>query len=211
MSENDQDHARRKSLLLRSAKVVCSSGEYVCVVRDVSETGTTLRYLHAIPPEKRLFLALANGLTCPIELVDQEGDEATYRFASAISVDEFLHESQPFDLRPIRLTIAASALVIDGQDTHSATLIDLSTHGAKFACAGVMRPDRLISFQISGTKQMLGQIAWCDRAYAPLHYGLQFRHPLGLRELAEAALRIQPLGVPTNEEPRASIQATSAA
>lgn len=184
----------RKSLLLRSAKVVCLSGEYVCLVRDVSETGTTLKFLHAIPPEPRIILMLANGLTYPIERVREEGEEAAYRFAAPIAPDEFIHEDTPFALRPIRLAIRASARVIDGRHSHAAQLLDLSSEGAKIECTGMLKPQRIISIQLSGAAQQLAQVAWCDEAAEPARYGLHWRQPLGLAGLAAAALRMQPFG-----------------
>ena len=51
--------ADRSALLLRVAKLICQSGEYVCLVRDVSWTGLRLRLFHALPDERFVFLQLA--------------------------------------------------------------------------------------------------------------------------------------------------------
>ena len=43
--------AQRFTLLIRTAKLVCESGEYLCVIRDVSSTGVRLRLFHDLPAD----------------------------------------------------------------------------------------------------------------------------------------------------------------
>ncbi|MEO0589518.1 MAG: PilZ domain-containing protein [Pseudomonadota bacterium] len=178
--------------MLRTAKVVCQSGEYVCLIRDLSLQGVSLSFLHATPHEPRILLALANGQTYPIQRVWEGKTRAGYRFASHVSLDEFRHEAQPFAVRPIRLSIEASARVIDGRKSYSAHLLDISIHGARIACEADMSAGRLVSLQVSGMAQQLCTIIWSDAGLEPAHFGLQFQHPLGLKELAHAALKLQP-------------------
>lgn len=47
----DQDHraAPRFTLLLRMAKLVCGPAEFLCIVRDVSETGASVKLFHPLP------------------------------------------------------------------------------------------------------------------------------------------------------------------
>ncbi|MEE4153411.1 MAG: hypothetical protein V2I27_04565 [Erythrobacter sp.] len=184
--------ARRRTLMLRSAKVVCASGEYVCIVRDVCEIGTTLSFLHDVPPDDRMILALGNGLTYPVERVWSGKRQAGYRFGAQVIMDEFLHERAPFELRPIRLAILAPAYLIDGRERHAVQLLNVSTHGALFESAHEHALLRLFGFQISGMPQYLGQVCWREGH----QHGLRFQHPLALQELAELALALQPFGAP---------------
>lgn len=183
----------RRSLLLRSAKVVCASGEYVCLVRDVSQIGTSLSFLHDVPPDARMILALANGLTYPIERVWSGRRQAGYRFGAHVLMEEFLHERAPFELRPIRLEIPARARTIDGRERAPVRMLDISTHGAKFESLSDYNLHQLIGFQIEGVQQYLGELCWREGTL----YGLRFQHPLALRELAGLALALQPFGAPT--------------
>lgn len=205
---------KRASPMLRSAKVVCLTGEYVCLVRDVSDTGVLLSYLHEVPGEARIILVLGNGQTYPIQRLWEGESQASYRFASAISVPEFLHERSPFALRPVRLSVAASARLVDGADAHAAQLVDLSTHGAKIDCAARLACDRRISFQAHGMAPRPATIIWSETTGNAARCGLQFSEPLTLRELAQASLRMQPLRAPP-AAPAAILgqttQATSAA
>ncbi len=188
--------ARRKSLMLRSAKVICQTGEYVCLVRDVCEIATSLSFLHDAPPEPRILLCLANGNTYPIERVWSGKRQAGYRFGGHVSLEDFMHETTPFEARPTRLAIAANALLTDGRTNHRARLLDISTHGAKFECTSTLRQRGLIGFHLNGLNARLGQIAWSDGSGRIARFGLQFQHPVPLRELAQAALRLQPFDAP---------------
>lgn len=189
--------------MLRSAKVVCQTGEYVCLVRDVCEVATSLSFLHDVPPEARIILCLANGRTYPIERVWSGKRQAGYRFASDVAPDEFRHETGPYETRPIRLDIKAPAQILDGREAYGAQLLDISNHGAKFECASLLQEHRLLGFRVSGMNQRLGQIVWTERHGAEntseaWRYGIQFQHPVALQELANAALRLQPFDAPVS-------------
>ena len=84
--------AKRASLLLRRAKLVCQTGEYLCLIRDVSELGVGLGFLHDVPPEPRTLLQLANDRTYPIERVWTGQRQAGYRFGGSVTLEEFLRE-----------------------------------------------------------------------------------------------------------------------
>ncbi|MEO0462731.1 MAG: PilZ domain-containing protein [Pseudomonadota bacterium] len=192
-----QTHAEaRKALMMRTAKVVCQTGEYICVMRDVSEVGTSLSFLHDAPPERRIMLALANGLTYPIERVWAGKRQAGYRFASAVETGEFFQCDEPYSARPIRLGIRAGALLTDGRDNLPAQMVDLASHGARIECIADWSENRLLSFRVNGLPQRLGQIAWREEGGAVDTYGLQFQHPIPLADLAVAAHRLQPFDAP---------------
>lgn len=181
------------SPLLRTAKVVCQTGEYICLMRDVSEEGILLSFLHEAPSEPRKILMLSNGHTHPIQRIWTGERQAGYRFAASIDLEEFLEERTPFAVRPMRLSVRAAARVVDGRQTHFAQLMDLSTHGAKFACSGEFALGREVSFQAHAMAPQLGEIIWSDvDGEHGQVYGLQFRQPLTLRQLAEVSLRMQP-------------------
>ena len=65
----DLRDAPRFSLVIRTAKLICRSGEYPCVVRDVSATGVRVRLFDALPPDSHLALELANGERYAMERV----------------------------------------------------------------------------------------------------------------------------------------------
>src|ERR1700712_1925892 len=130
-SYDDLREAPRFSLIIRSAKLVCESGEYLCVVRDISATGARLRLFHEPPPERHCFLELSNGDRHVIERMWVAEGHAGFRIAQPIDVNAFLVEPSPFPKRPIRLRIQRLTELTVGGVKHPATLIDLSQKGAR--------------------------------------------------------------------------------
>ena len=94
--------AERTATMLRHAKLVCQSGEYLCRIRDVSALGVGLTFHHEVPPEPRIILQLANNLTYPIERVWLGKRQAGYRFGSDLSVSEFFAEQSGVEPRALR-------------------------------------------------------------------------------------------------------------
>lgn len=186
----DQRQSHRASLMLRRAKLVCQSGEYLTLIRDVSEKGIGLGFLHEVPPEPRTLLQLANGMTYPVERVWAQSRQAGYRFGCTITLDEFLREDSPHPVRPLRLNMEGQACVQDGRAAMEASLVDLSCEGAKIICEDDLRSQGLISFELPGMAPQLASVRWNDGD----HFGLQFQHPLSTEELAACALTLQPFG-----------------
>src|SRR5690606_6832932 len=67
--EAEQRRAPRFTLLIRSAKLTSPYGEFLCIVRDVSETGVSVRLFHPLPADVPLTLELPNGDRHPLERV----------------------------------------------------------------------------------------------------------------------------------------------
>lgn len=186
--ENRQSH--RASLMLRRAKLVCQSGEYLTLIRDVSNKGIGLGFLHEVPPEPRTILQLANGMTYPVERVWAQSRQAGYRFGCTIALNDFLREESPHPVRPLRLNVEGTARVQHGRGVVDAHLIDLSCEGAKIVCKDDIRTRGLISFELPGMSPRLAQVRWTQED----RFGLQFHHPLESEELARCAMRLQPFG-----------------
>lgn len=184
----DQRAAPRSSLMLRTAKVVCQSGEYLCLVRDVSATGAGLRFFHAVPPEPRIFLELAGGQIHPIERVWAREAEAGYRFASEIDVEDFITERSDHATRAIRLRLERPALVtVEGQDFHAA-LIDISRTGARIEAEQSWPLQAFVRLELAGFPIRYGHVRWRE---ATAH-GIVFQNVIPLGDLAQHLLALQP-------------------
>ena len=211
--QGSADHGRderraspRSSLMLRTAKVVCQSGDYVCIVRDVSPEGVGLRFLHAAPGEERILLELANSATYPVERVWAGKQQAGYRFASQIDLHEFIHEPSPYEARPVRLRVQADARLISGNQTIDAALADLSTGGAMIELGNAFGIGCILRLEIGAHLSKLAEICWVDEGRT----GLSFLQPMTISELAHTALAIQPFGRDRNtveHYPAAAIRA----
>ena len=187
-SQGDQRQAHRASLMLRRAKLVCQSGEYLCLIRDVSELGIGLGFLHQVPPEPRTLLQLANDLTYPIERVWTGKRQAGYRFGAEVSLTEFLRENSEYDSRPLRLQLSGQVRIGEGRNSYDARLLDLSCEGAKITCATEFKPGRLLTFDLEGLPPQLGQVRWSEGK----RHGLRFQQPINSEELAACAMHLQP-------------------
>ncbi|MBV7258739.1 PilZ domain-containing protein [Erythrobacter crassostreae] len=176
----------------RPAKIVGQSGEYLCLMDDCSAMDIGLGFLHAPPPEPRLLLQLENLLTFPIERVWTGKRRAGYRFAGEVQLDDFAAGTGTFDARPIRLKIAARAVIVDGSESKDVQLINLSRGGAQFESSANHQMHRLVGFSFGDFPQALGSILW----EKDNRFGMKFQHPLSIEELAGAALALQPLDAP---------------
>ncbi len=174
------------------AKVICQTGEYLCTMRDVSTLGAGLTFLHAVPPEPRILLQLANGLTYPIERVWIGKRQAGYRFGCEVTLEEFTEPEDSFEPRAIRLNIAASAKVGDGRDVSMVQIENLSCEGARFQSEHEFPLNCLLGFSVEGLDKKIGQLRWRDGKQC----GMEFQHRLTDQELADCALQLHPFGSP---------------
>lgn len=188
--ETETHYSRAASLLLRRAKVLCEHGEYLCLIRDVSELGVGLGFLHDVPPEPRVLLQLANDLTYPVERIWTGKRQAGYRFGGEITVESFLREQAPHPPRALRLAISGTVRISEGRNHTDARLVDISCEGAKIASPAVYLQNRLLSFQLEGLEPQLAQVRWSEGG----KHGLKFQTPLDTEELALCALHLQPFG-----------------
>lgn len=185
---SDQRHDPRQALMLRTAKVVCQSGEYVCLVRDVSQGGVGLRFFHDVPAEKRIFLELANGALYPIERCWADGADAGFRFAAPVVLADFMAEASQFPHRPVRLRLKVPALLtVDRQDCR-AMLADVSRCGAKLSAARKLPLHAFARFDVRGLPLRFGHVRWRKG----LDHGIVFQEAFGLEELARSLFTLQP-------------------
>lgn len=186
-------HERRQSvrhslLTLRAAKLRCLSGEYICIIHDVSETGTKLRLFHEHPPETFMFLELPDGELYPVERRWTRDEFAGFRFASAIDVDDILNPRGPKAHNPVTLTVERPAAVTIEGETRPAVLVDLSSQGACISVEDHLPVRARIQLELPGVLSRLAYVSW-RRDH--LHE-IAFQEPFALKDLAQLALDLQP-------------------
>jgi len=188
----DQRSDPRQTLMLRTAKVICQSGEYVCLVRDVSRGGVGLRFFHAVPEEPRIFLELANGTLYPIERTWQrsaaDSGEAGYRFAAPVALNEFLDETGQYPHRAVRLRLKLPVLLTVAGEDCPAMLADISRCGARIIADRRLPEGAFVRCDADGLPLRFGHIAWRRQ----LEHGITFQQAFGLEELARCLFALQP-------------------
>ena len=184
----DQRGAKRAALMIRSAKLICESGEYVCLVRDVSTTGIKLRLFHKMPPETFVFLELGNGEIHAMENKWSHGEEAGFRFVAPVDVDSFINEPSRYPRRQLRLRIDAPGQLLTEGRWMPVKLRDLSQSGARIETTHWLALNQPVRLQLEGMPERIGQVRWRNR----YDHGVAFQNVLRLDDLARQAKMLQP-------------------
>jgi hypothetical protein len=179
-SYEDMRGAQRFTLLIRTAKLVCESGEYLCIIRDVSETGVRLKLFHALPADRRMALELANGEVYFIETVWERDGHAGFRFSAPIDVHGFIAEVSPYPRRQLRLRVDCPAVVSADGEAAEARVTDLSQNGARIACARHLAVGQRVKLEAAGFPPVIARVAWRSSP----EYGLAFEEVFTLEALA---------------------------
>src|SRR5215207_8496646 len=85
----------RMTLLIRTAKVVGPTGEWLGIIRDASTQGIRLKTFHPVPPEPEFELELPNGQRHKIIKVWQCGDMVGFRFDRPVDIEQLVAETPP--------------------------------------------------------------------------------------------------------------------
>jgi len=184
---DDRRSQSRYALLLRSAKLISLRGEYLCIVRDVSESGLKLRLFHPLPADEHLALELATGERFAVDLIWEENGEAGFRFPRGIDVAHFIAESGPFPKRPVRIRVNHAVTLGFAGLTVPAVLHDLSRQGARIETEAKLAIGQ--SMRISGAELPEFEATVCWRREP--NYGLVFRQLMRLEDLALRSFRMQ--------------------
>lgn len=194
--------SERTSLsLIRSAKILFQTGEYICLVRDVSTTGIKLRLFHPLPEEDHALLELGNGDVYAMTRVWQQGNLGGFRFAAPIDLKEFLEEPSTYARRLLRVRLRRPALAHVGGASHQVLVRDLSQNGLCFESDQYLALCQPLYLTLGGMPEVGGWVRWRRGR----DYGVVFDHDFRLDELANFALRLQPF----NSDPSGGPQAAS--
>lgn len=191
-SFEDMRGAQRYTLLIRTAKLVCESGEFLCIIRDVSATGLRLRLFHALPADARMALELANGELYFIERVWERDSHAGFRFAAPIDVEAFIGEVSPFPRRQPRLRLQFPAVLASDGQASVATVRDLSPQGARIETSRFLAIGQRVKLEGNGFPGIVAKVCWRSGP----DYGLVFEQVFTLETLAVLAAQLQLPAVP---------------
>ena len=184
----DQRIAERYTLLIRAAKLIAANGEFLCVIRDASETGISVRIFHPLPEPAFMTVELQNGDRHQVELVWQDKDRAGFRFLEAADISRIIESPSQFAKRAIRLKLSAEAQVEtrDGR-IELAEITDLSQQGAKITCACHFAIDERVKISAPGLPSTVAKVRWRKQG----SYGLIFENTYQYGECARIAAALQ--------------------
>ncbi|WP_395329448.1 PilZ domain-containing protein [Novosphingobium sp. BL-8H] len=190
----DQRVQPRFALLLRQAKLIGKGREYLCIVRDVSETGVKLKLFHELPPGDGFALEIATGERFPVERIWEQENEAGFRFAASVDLQRFIAEAGPFPKRPVRLRVEHPAVILVNGEQHPAIIRDLSRQGAGIETVQKLAIGQKLRLSASQLPAFDATVCWRQHP----GYGLVFAQLLSLEELA---LRTSRMDVATDTLP----------
>lgn len=183
----DQRGATRYTSLIRSAKLICGSGEFVCVIRDVSATGISLRTFHRLPSGDRMALELPNGEGFELQKVRSEGREGSFTFLNPVPVETLIRETTNYPKRQLRLNIEIPVEVACLTGRGQAITRNLSQQGACLDCDMPLAIAQTVKLTGSELPEIRAKVRW---RRAP-EYGLAFDTTFSLADFARMAASIQ--------------------
>jgi hypothetical protein len=183
----EQRGAPRLRLLIRAAKLVGPEGEYLCVVRDASEGGVSVRLFHPLPAEGPLTLELQNGDRYPLLPVWEEDGKAGFRFENPADLERIVESPSRFAKRAVRVNISLPCILRFGDREVYATLCNLSQQGGRIITAERLSLVQRIRIEAEGFPEVAAKVRW-RRGET---YGLSFENNLQFEELARIAYDVQ--------------------
>lgn len=179
--------APRFTLLIRAAKLITKRGEFLCVIRDASDTGLSARIFHHMPRCREMVVELQNGERYEVEMVWQEDERAGFRFKSPIDVKAIIECPSRFAKRPVRINLTAPAQIETLGRAEYATIQDISQQGAKVACHGGYAIDQKVKLLAAGMRDTHAKVRWRRDGTC----GLVFEETFQFGELARIARKLQ--------------------
>lgn len=174
--------------IIRPAKLILTSGEYLCVLRDISETGISVRLFHDLPDERTMMVEFQCGDRHEIEIVWRRADAAGFRFSRACDLARLIAGAGKHPKRPVRLSLELPVVISTGDTRESATLVNLSTQGARVEYP--RRPlaiSELVHIDVPGLRSLRARVRW-RRADT---FGVVFLETFTLESLARYAAAVQ--------------------
>lgn len=187
----DQRAAPRFTLLIRAAKLVSAQGEFVCVIRDVSETGVSVRLFHALPVGDDFALHMPAGAVYEITRVWQRDNEAGFTFVHPVEVAQLVNEASDYPKRGLRLGLCFPVTIRTLSAAHEVVVENLSQQGARITCDSLLAIDQSVRIMAPGLtatpRELRAKVRWRrDR-----DYGLVFDDTFTLGEFARLAALLQ--------------------
>jgi hypothetical protein len=181
--------AARYTPLIRTAKLIGASGEFLCVVSDVSATGVSARLFHPLPGDKTLCLEMPSGDQLPLETVWESDGRAGFRFACPVDLDRVVEGKGEWPKRPIRLNLEMPIVLTGISGRFEGVLRNISSQGAQIECSSRLAIEQRVRIKGPFLPEIEAKVRW---RHGPA-YGLVFDSLIQFAELARIAGLVQGL------------------
>ncbi|MEO6388413.1 MAG: PilZ domain-containing protein [Croceibacterium sp.] len=183
----DQRSVPRFTLLIRAAKLVTEDSEYLCVVRDASEKGISVRLFHPLPPEVPIRLEMPNGDRHALERVWEEDARAGFSFPEPVPMEQIVESPSQFARRGLRVRLHVPCELFAGVTKAEATIVNLSQQGAQISTQLPLSLLQRIKIRAEGMPEVAGKVRWRRNG----QYGLSFEDTFQFAQLAALAFELQ--------------------
>lgn len=183
----EQRDAARFTLLIRAAKLIAGSDEFLVVVRDVSRNGLKVRTFHPLPEHGEFAIELANGERHQVDQIWEDGEIKGVRFHQPVALEQLLAEGPSGKRRrPVRVRFNVPVKVFAGVRHCAGVFVDISQSGVCMASDAHLALDQRIRIECPGLPELTGRVRW---RRSPL-YGLSFEQTFRLDELARITAQL---------------------
>ena len=186
-SEAEQRSAPRFTLLIRAAKLISPEGEFLCVVRDASETGVSVRLFHPLPAEVPLTLEMPNGDCLALERVWEEQGKAGFRFPAPVDIERIVESPSRFARRAVRVNVEVPCDLLVGIRRVGGQIHNLSQQGALISTTEKLSLIQRVKIRADGMPEIAGKVRWRRND----SYGLSFEDTFQFAELAALAFELR--------------------
>lgn len=183
--------APRFTLLIRAAKLVSAQGEFVCVIRDVSESGVSVRLFHTLPSCPSFALHMPAGAAYEITPVWQRDNEAGFSFDDSVEVEKLVNESTEYPKRGLRLALCFPVTINMLAGSFDAVVENLSQQGARLTCDKLLAIDQTVRLEMPDIDGKHREVRAKVRWRRDHHYGVVFDDTFALGDFARLAALLQ--------------------
>lgn len=187
----EQRAAPRVTLLIRAAKLVSAQGEFACVIRDVSETGASVRLFHALPSCEEYALHMPGGAVYEMKRVWHRDNEAGLAFVQPVEVAKLIHEASEYPKRGLRLSLCFPVTIEMAAGRFEAVVENLSQQGARITCDALLAIDQTLRIAMPDPSGKPRGVRAKVRWRREQHYGVVFDDTFTLGDFARLAALLQ--------------------
>lgn len=179
--------APRVAVLIRAAKLISEQGEFLCVVRDASESGLSVRLFHPLPQMDCATLEIPNGDQQRLVTAWQEDDKAGFRFVDGVDLERLIANRSVFSKRAIRVNVHLQASVRFLGGNIDVEVQNISQQGAQIATSERLALEQRLVLLGPGLPEIEAKVRWRKDG----SYGLIFEDTFQLSEMARIVAKLQ--------------------
>jgi hypothetical protein len=187
LKPGEQRVAPRVTLLIRPAKLVTPEGEFVCVIRDVSATGVSVRLFHPLPAGEQAMLETETGSQVAMRRMWVRDHEAGFQFDQPIDVTALVGEIGTYRKRKLRIGVELPVTVTVLGQGHPAVIRNLSQQGARIEADMRLAMAQMVRLRSDHLPEIRAKVRWRRGN----QYGLVFEDTFSLGEFAQIAALLQ--------------------